>query len=274
MNVVSVVVSYCSNERAFIDAMLTQCLEFSDDVVVSYGSHLYDGSPEDLDHIGGLFDRYPEVFFVSYEVDVTREAAQTHTSRPKARWHNQARWSGVNALTRREWVLFLDADEIPEGAAVRRFLSGVALDPATCYKFANYWYIGAPTVRATAIEDSVMMMRRDDVTRDLAFGQYERDSMIAGRPSVRRNVLGVDGEVMFHHYSWVRTPAQLTHKASFWGHSSDQGMARFPEVVARAVLAAQHARPGDSVDFDDGGFKRYSYVCVADRFGLGRAAFT
>lgn len=102
---VSVIVHYSSIEQASIEAILSQSSKFSDDVVVSYGSHLLDGSPEDLQHIHELSYKHPNVRFTRYEVDVDLDLSHQPgvVSRPTAYWHNLGRWTGTQHVRCEEW---------------------------------------------------------------------------------------------------------------------------------------------------------------------------
>ena len=51
MNDISVVINYCSLEREFLNGCITESLKFSEDLVVSYGSHFFDGTIKDHAYI-------------------------------------------------------------------------------------------------------------------------------------------------------------------------------------------------------------------------------
>lgn len=50
MNQVAVIVNYCSLEREFLPKVLAECGHFASEIVVSVGTHLYNGTPEDLEN--------------------------------------------------------------------------------------------------------------------------------------------------------------------------------------------------------------------------------
>lgn len=229
----SVVINYCSNEQIFIDAILSECLEFSDDIVVSYGSNLYDGQPEDRDHIRKISLKYPTIKFVEYQVDTSIDLQNQRgvRSRPTAYWHNLARWTGINALNPQQkagWVFLIDADEIPEGRLVREWLATTLryLNPDACYKIASYWYFKEATNRARTLEDSILLIHRSKLTLETIFGDGERDhTIVSSRCTLYRQIKYKDEDgnhrVLWHHYSWVRSRAGLLHKIQNWGHSNE-----------------------------------------------------
>jgi hypothetical protein len=265
MNSISVIINYCSNEHAFLKPVLNECLKFSDDIVVSFGSHLYDGTPEDVVHVHELQETYPSVQFVMYDVDLSLDlkACPGVVNRPTAYWHNLARWTGVLALKRHGWVLVIDADEVPEGDLMREWLDakGNLLVETECYKMANYWYFKDPGNRAAMLEDSVLLIHKHYLTPENIFGDYERDHLIkVSGCTLKRETKGLNNSVMFHHFSWVRSKAGLEHKIRHWGHANDI----FKGVDAKAVV--------DFIFKDDGVndvVHRYNYIKVVDKFQIG-----
>jgi hypothetical protein len=262
---VSVIVNYCSNERVFIDVVLRECLLFSNDIVVSYGSRLYNGAPEDVDHIKEYESKYPMVKFKCYQVDPLLDLSKQKgvRNRPVAYWHNLARWTGVQALEGKNgWVFIIDTDEIPDGQLVKEWLRGceACLDPIKCYKVANYWYFKDPTNQATTLEDSVLLIHSKYLTEENIFGDNERDHLIpASRCMLMRETKGVNGAILFHHFSWVRPRKQLEHKLRSWGHSQD---------------LFKNVDPGKFVDFiyrDDNVndiVHNYTYAKVPNKFNI------
>jgi hypothetical protein len=222
----SVIINYSSNERAFIRSLLAECLKFSDDIVVSYGSHFYDGVPEDMFHIQSLKDEFQNIVqFVEYSVNLGVEKnARGVEHRPTAYWHNLARWTGANALKgSHEWVFVIDADEIPEGHLVKDWLQSTRLDPKCCYKNACYWYFKKPEYQAATLEDSILLIRKQYLlNEDIVFGDQERDHIIARSGcQLNRMTKNDQGKVMWHHFSWVRTRQGLTRKVKTWAHAND-----------------------------------------------------
>lgn len=224
---VSVVINYCNNEKMFIETNLRECSKFSDDIVVSYGSHLYNGTPEDKDYINYLSDKYTEITFVEYPVDILIDLTEQIgvIKRPRAYWHNLARWTGItNLKNNNNWVFIIDADEIPEGDEVRLWVDKIVpfLNENCAYKFANYWYFKEVTNQAKTLEDSVLLMNKKHLTMNNVFGDLERDYLIlASKTKLMRQTKGLRDNVMWHHYSFVRSRQGLEHKLKNWAHMHD-----------------------------------------------------
>lgn len=260
----SVIINYCSNEKCFLDAILTQCAKFSDDIVVSYGSHYYDGTPEDAAHIDACKAKYPAVKFVEYAVDAAADMSKKRgvVARPTAYWHNLARWTGVQALTRREWVFVLDADEIPEGALVAKWWERAVhiIKPEECYKINNFWYFKLPIYQATSLEDSVLLIHASHLTEDNIFADFERDSLIQNsKCKLVRGVRGLSNAVMFHHYSFVRTRECLEKKMKVWAHCND--ILKGANVEGMIQHIYKDANPNDIIH-------GYQYTTVYNKFGI------
>ena len=221
MNTISVVINYCSLEREFLNICIRECLKFSDDIVVSYGSHFYDGTVEDHEHIKQEILNNQNIRFVKYEVDASIDLSKQRgvETRPHAYWHNLARWTGINAIKRNEWILFLDVDEIPDGERLKAWCEEVQLEQDANYSLANYWYFKSPNYQATEWEETTKIIYSKNITEDSIFGDFERDHLqnTAGKKTAHF-VLGLDGLPLIHHFSWVRKKEVLLRKIKSWGH--------------------------------------------------------
>lgn len=256
-----IVINYCSNDRIFIDGLLRECQKIgASQTVVSVGDHFYNMEKEDIDHICDVAARHPWVDFVLYEVSEKVQNPLQH--RKGAFWHNVARIHGVNKLRPDvEWVLFLDADEIPEGERFKEwYVNTMGRDVAT-YKLANYWYFREPILQATTWEDSVMLVPRYMCTYQSLMTDIERDGIpIVAQSKLYRDVVHTTTKLpMFHHYSWVRPKDALIRKTMLWGHKNDE------DWVGKINAAYEREFNVETdVDFIHG----YKYVRVPNWFGI------
>jgi hypothetical protein len=224
MQNISVIINYCSNESVFLDACIIECAKFSKEIIVSYGSHLYNGMTEDHDHIQHKKNQYPFVKFVKYDVDVNIDLKVQRgvVGRPHAYWHNLARWAGVQSISKDTFVLLLDVDEIPDGEKFKFWASTHSLDEFSAYKIANYWYFKKPVNQALTWEDTAVLVHGKHLSESNIFGDRERDAVVyQSKCRVLRYVLGNDFLPLVHHFSWVRTPDQMLFKLKNWGHQTD-----------------------------------------------------
>ena len=261
---ISIIINYSSNERAFIDPVLSEALKFSNDIVVSFGSHLLDGTLEDKLHIQHLRSKYPTVSFVEYEVDLSLDLSQQSgvQTRPTAYWHNLARWTAVQNLRCKQWVFVIDTDEIPDGRLVKKWLRTAVpyLVDTECYRISNFWYFKKPIYQATTHEDSVVLIHYRYLTKTNLFGDWERDHLVAtSECTLHKFTKNIDGSVFWHHYSWVRSKAGLEHKLKHWAHADDM----FNNVNATELVATifQDDNVNDFVH-------HYEYTIVNNTFSI------
>lgn len=260
----AIVINYCSNDRVFIDALLRECKTVqARQVIVSVGTHHFDMQPEDIRHIEDLARKHPWVRFILYPVVAMEEYENPLTSRKVAYWHNIARIQGCKQLVPEiEWVLFLDADEIPEGERFRDwYMTSRPKNIQKIYKLANYWYFRDPIFQATKFEDSVMLVPRAACCYPILMHESERDGipLMTGLECERDVVHPITSLPMFHHYSWVRTKDAMLKKVRTWAHKDDKNW----EELIEAEFMKQFDVSKDT-DFVHG----YSYVRVPNWFGI------
>jgi tetratricopeptide (TPR) repeat protein len=259
MNNISVVINYCSLEREFLSICIKECIKFSDDIAVSYGSHFYDGTIEDHEHINQEILNNQNIRFVKYEVDASIDLTKQRgvETRPHAYWHNLARWTGINAIKRNEWILFLDVDEIPDGERLKAWSEEVRLEQDANYSLANYWYFKSPNYQATEWEETTKIIYSKNITEDSVFGDFERDHLqnTAGEKTAHF-VLGLDRLPLIHHFSWVRKKEVLLRKIKSWGHKD-----QIADPINYVESIFKNKNINDSVH-------NYKYKYVHNQFGV------
>ncbi len=211
------IINFCTNELRFIETCLKEALKFSSQVIVPVCDHFFDGQPEDLNAIEDLIQRFPAVRFVGF-------AFQAQPVRPPWYWPSLARVVGFRHLDHDlDWVLFIDADEIIEGDAMRQLLQSAEHLEFTAQSFSNYWYFREASFQATALEDSAILIRRDQVTETSIMDAMERISIYeAANGPKRRYVNSLEQLPLVHHYSWVRSYPQMLRKVQAWSHRQDR----------------------------------------------------
>lgn len=115
---ISTVISYCSLDERFLEKCILQAGAFSKEVIVVSADHRFNGVPEDRRILDELQSRYPLVRFIELKWTPHDDARY---------WHNAMRWAGKEAAST-PWIMFLDADEIPEGERMRAFLAQQPMD--------------------------------------------------------------------------------------------------------------------------------------------------
>lgn len=238
---VSVVISYCSNDKCFIKPLIKQCKIFTDEIVIVSCSHYFNGEKdnelEDLSPLGVnhfIFDYLPN------------NDIKYH--------HNYARFKGLE-LSRREFVLFLDADEIPDGNLMNNFLMEVGLQHNSIINFKCYWYFREPIYRALRNEICGLLAHRSLLTENLFFTPLERWSYkLYNIPSIED--ADHNGLVILHHFSWVKTKSQMLKKVSSWGHHADKNWIE--------LIEKEFEREFNGYDFVHG----YRFESVINQFNI------
>jgi hypothetical protein len=208
---ISVAVSYCSLDAAFLEPLLREASKFSDDITVVATDHLFNGEPEDLKVFYEITSKFPSV---------TTFVQKWSNSRPVRHWHNASRWEGV-VRTRHPWVLQLDGDEVPDGARMKEYLEqcDFAKDG---YAFECYWYFRSPRFRSQTTAICGLLMPKKHLTRSFIFTESERGEFRNRADlSVEEHIVW-QGKPVMHHFSWVRSKDVLLKKVSSWAHKADR----------------------------------------------------
>jgi len=246
------ILQYSTIDYRFLKANLEQLSKFSDEIIVPVCDHLFNGELENRDSL-----------IASYELLSNYEGVQIiefqwvpgYTIRY---WHNVARTIGIKHTSETaDWVLFIDTDEIVDSSAFNEWLNTQEHDLYDSIKLSNYWYFREPIYQSTIHEDSVVMVRKKYAQFDLMHPVAEREQCheFLNVPK-KREVKGVDGLPMVHHYSWVRSKEEMLRKVTSWGHSTDKNWVELVEE--------EFSRSFNGTDFVHG----YEYNIVDNKFNL------
>lgn len=244
----SVIVSYCSLDKRFIGPLLNQLLLFSDDIVVVYFDKLLNGDPEPVDEIQSYLSIDPQkIRGLELKYDPNK------TSRHH---HNLARWKAAK-ISKYEDLLFLDADEIPDGQIFKLLLENNALNGIDGGDFKCFWYFRSACYRAVQTEECGLYLKKSFLTKKLMFTEMERWSYRRA-PAIRyAPLMEIQQGPIIHHYSWVRTKEEMLQKVASWGHRHDRDWA--------SQIHEEFKRDFNGTDF----VHNYSYTLVPDKFSIG-----
>jgi len=212
------IINFCTTDRRFLGRSIQEAEKFSCQVIIPVSSHFFDGTPEDRSLIDNYVERYSSdrVRFVSFDYE------HAFTLKYGSRyWHNFARWHGFLHLDDNiDYILFLDADEIVDGARFTEWLSVEEYPKYSAVALSANWYFREPAFQATTWEQAGLLVQKKAVSRELVFSDSERWSFLR-LPNCLQFANGLDGTPMVHHYSWVRTKEEMLRKVSSWGHNCD-----------------------------------------------------
>jgi len=244
---ISTVISFSTLETRFFPALIKEAKKFSGDIIVVAYDHFFDGSEENIEILSDLHIKYPELnwFICKWDGD--------HDSKY---WHNNARWTGAEQAKHR-CVLFLDADEIPDGDLMKQFIKTESLENYVLFMFSCYWYFRDPTNQATTKEGCGLLADMSQLSKEMFFTRYERWIFNPYPTIPTKFYCTLNDQTMFHHYSWVRTKEEMLTKVKSWAHSGDRNWTQLVENEFEHEFIGK--------DFVHG----YSYNKVPNTFDIG-----
>lgn len=256
---VTTIISYSSLDEPFLYACLDQCSKFSQRIIVVHGTSLFDGTTE---WQGPILDNYslafPTMRAVLIPGPLLKQMIDSNQGNTRAA-HNYMRWHGVHVVDYfgklGDAVLFVDADEIPDGAKMAAWLKEADLDQDPVHRFEAYWYFRSPELQATTTEESSLLLRSDLAKKASYWTHRERAGMTPGMPQPRTR--GLDGLPMWHHFSWARSKENMLRKVSLWGHKHDRDWNK--------LIEEEFSHEFSGTDFVHG----YQYRRVENQFRIG-----
>lgn len=254
---ISTAVQYNTSDFRFLKANLTQVSKFSDEIIITICDHLYNGEPENQE----LLEKSKQIIsqFDKCKLEIIKwEGFSEHL----AYYHNLSRKTALD-IAKNDWILFIDSDEIVDDNFGDWF--EVNRHKYNGYNFTCYWYFREPIYQATKTESAGVLIRREDcdnwdLSNRLELKQFyqrlwEEDRLSHG-DWLDNPILGLDGKVMLHHYSWVRNKEQMLKKVQNWAHQKDKNWIELVEE--------EFSREFNGTDFVHG----YDYKIVKNKFNL------
>ncbi len=232
------IISYCTNDFRFIGKCIEEASLFSDTVLIPVCDHLFDGTPENRGLLDATYARHPDCQFIEFAYSAKSlynpflRIAPEDVDWPRY-WHSTARYIGYMHLPPEvEYVLFLDCDEIPEGARFADWLHSGEYKKWNAVRLLAYYYVLRPDFRANLLQSITLLVRKAALSPRFFHQPDERDGMYRciDAPKIA-DVRAHSGKPLIHHYSWVRTREESLRKANAWSHRSDED---WPKLIERA----------------------------------------
>jgi hypothetical protein len=252
MNNIGAVVSYCTNEEVFLAPCLRALRFFCDQIVISCGDALYDGTPEDQTRLEAARRKHRDVQFVNFHYDPQFKTLGTMF------WGGFQRAAGLEALRSSiEYVLLVDVDEIIESKLFVQLLRESNYRDYTLMTLVAYWYFGSTSCRATTMEQGPSLVRKGALHPGWLVTPMDRAALLSVIPDPKLTNVTYGDRPMVHHYSWVRSREEMLRKVRAWGHNRDRDWEKLVEEYF-ARPEAERSEPGFR-DFVHG----YTYETVA-----------
>lgn len=233
---IATVINYCSNDYRFIQYTINQADKFSQQIIVPFCDHFYDGSPENMVIINKTIKTNPQAQFIAFPYDpqatrslwrgwqfILRRLRLGRVWGPQY-WLGFSRRLGFQAVNPNiDYVLFLDADEVIDAKKFLAWLNTKQYQLFNALKLATYWYWRSPAYQADVWEDNPLLARRRYLETAVFLDHDERNAIFKSLPGKKiRLVLGLDHQPMIHHYGWAKPKKNLLKKVQTWGHNKDR----------------------------------------------------
>lgn len=216
---IATIIHYCSNDYRFLKKAVQECSHFSTQILVPFSDRFFDGGEENRFLLEQSMRENPECTFVRFEFNVKQLYSPFIDRVPMDEdwlccWHSTSRYVGRFFVRPEvEWILFIDADEIVEGARFAKWVE--TMDPELkAVWFGSYMYGQQAHQRKEEKQLTGLLLRKDCVTPHQILNPQERCGIF--QDVVGRKKMAMDDSPLFHHYSWVRSEAECRQKAMTW----------------------------------------------------------
>jgi hypothetical protein len=211
---ISSVINYCTYDQRFITPCIDAIRSVSDEVIVTYTSCFYDGSPENYDLIHSTISSHPDVRFIEIPYETNK--------RSELDWCSYSRVIGRNAISDdSQYLLFVDSDEVLIVDAFLSFFNSSKFEIGTDYKFLSYWYFRDVLYQSKQYEESITMMYVPSINMNAL--SHDRTSLFSSGTNKKQNYTTTpSGLPLVHHFSWARNKEGMLKKVSTWGHKNDR----------------------------------------------------
>jgi len=252
---ISTILQYNTNDIKFLEINLSQCNKFSDEIIITICDHFYNGEKENDDLLCesiSIINKFNKCKILNVQYEGFKESP--------AYYHNLGRKNGRD-LAKNDWILFLDSDEIVDDNFSEWFEHNKYKN--LCFNFTCNWYFRKPIYKSTQTESAGVLIRKKDCqnwdlnsaleTKQFYQKLWDESRLCHGDLNP---VLGLDGKVLVHHYSWVRSKEEMIKKVKNWGHKYDKDW--------ESLIEEEFSRNFNGTDF----VHNYKYERVENKFKI------
>ncbi len=224
---ITTVINYCTNDYRFIDRCIEEAQSFSDAIIIPFCSHFFDGTEENKALIEKSIQKHPNVSFIEYVYSKKAYGTNLPITPEDPRWahflHSTSRYIGYLYEETSDYILFLDVDEIPDGKQVRQFLATSNYTDYNALRFLSFYYFRSASKRAKTFSKNALLVKKSCLGESALLHSKERLGTFENIVGKKRdNVLGIDDNPLFHHYSFVGSEKELMQKVTSWGHCRER----------------------------------------------------
>lgn len=259
MNQITTIIQYNTNDIEFLKSNLQQSSKFSDNIIVTICDYLFNGEKENED----LLNKSYQIISEFEKSTIIKIKYDTNNYYPPHYYHNLSRFVGAMSA-KTDWLFFLDCDEIVTDKFKDWFDSNKEKELA--FIFNCYWYFREPIYRAKTEEAAGLLIRKSDCKDWDLFSKLERaqfyqdlynkDKLYNINHGYEYRIVDNSGELLMHHFSWVRDKQQMLSKVKNWGHKDDKDWV--------SLVEEEFSRDFNGTDFIHG----YQYDIVDNIFNI------
>lgn len=225
---IGTVISYCTNDYRFISKCIEEAKVFSKQILVVVCDHFFNGQRENRVLLESTYASHPDCQFIEFSYCPDRIYSKYHTVDPASKdwaiyWAATTRYIGLQYLDPEiERVLFLDSDEIVEGARFLEWFESGIDQEYEVMRFGSYYYAIRANLQSELCVNLPLIVAKDRFQCLTLLNGLERIGAYRSHIGPKREyVLGLDQKPLVHHYSWVRTKEEALQKGRTWGHSNE-----------------------------------------------------
>ncbi|MCI0381850.1 MAG: hypothetical protein L0207_02210 [Chlamydiae bacterium] len=217
---IATIINFSTNEGKFLKPCIDHVRPFSEQIIAVASDHFFDGTPEDRKRLDLLYSQNTNCEFIEFSY----QKEDLYLYENPYYWHNFARIIGYYFLQPfMTHVLFLDVDEIIDTKRFVEWLDQNKAKKTGASRFASYWYFKKPTMRAKVWEDCCLLVEKNQIHYELLTHPEERGGLMKiFQGNKEQLVLGLDGNPMIHHFSWVREKKEMVRKVKTWAHREER----------------------------------------------------
>ncbi len=240
---IGTIINYCTNDYRFLKLCIENAKQISSQIIISVCDHFFDGTPENRELLNRSYQEHPDCTFIEFAYDPSNPYGLNCPFKPDDDdwahyWHSTGRYVGFQFLDEKiEHVLFLDVDEIVDGARFNTWLETSGYRDHNAARFYSNFYFRTPEYRAVSPALNALLVKKEAITSgEMLLTALERKGtfdLIEGRKL--NYVADSEGVPLIDHYSWVRTKEELLLKVSTWGHHAERDWT--------SLVEAEFARP-------------------------------
>jgi len=255
---ISSILSYCTIDFKFLEVNIKQLSNFSDEIIIPICTHLFSGELENQDLLKKSIDiikKYSRCKYVLFDWEGQKENISYY--------HTMSRKIGTD-LSKNNWLLFVDADEIASDNFKTWFLS--VCDTEQSFWMSCYWYFREPIYRSKTLESCGLLVRKQECDWNCNL-RSERQQLFPILKNLIHGdkilILDQNKEPLFHHFSWVRTKEEMLKKVKNWGHSDSKDSLKLAKTIEQTIKH-EFLRPFNGTDF----IHNYEYDVVDNIFNI------